>query len=125
MRKHAVVVFGLALVAVAGCRRDTRTDEEKTIDRAYDADQELAQAILDAPSCAAAVDTAEAVWKRRADDFAAARRMQDDPEALGRAVGALDSREERYKEVAALLDAATSRCENEPGLADIFDALDE
>lgn len=113
------------LLLLIACRKDTRTEQERTVDRAYDAYEELAKAILDAPSCPAAVDLAEKVWTDRGDDFAAARRMQDDPDQLGKAVSALDSREERYKEVAALLDAAVSRCGDEPGLQEIFDALDE
>jgi len=44
---------------------------------------------------------------------------------MTRATPAMILYEEHYKEVAALLDAATTRCGDEPGLQDIFDALDE
>jgi hypothetical protein len=119
------LAFASLLFAIGCGGAELTPPEAQAVDSAYDAYGELSQTILDAPNCQVAADRANDVWRDRADDFAEARKIENDPDEMTRATPAMILYEAHYKEVAALLDAATTRCADEPGLQDIFDALDE
>jgi hypothetical protein len=114
----------LVLLALAACRDDARTPIERTVDAAYDAYAEVAEAISGAPSCPTGVSRARDVIGRRRGDLAAGLAIQHDPARLTAAAGALAAREDRYREVASRLDAALVRCSGTPGLDEIEAALE-
>jgi len=76
-KRAAVLLFG---VCACGGDAELTPTEAQRVDSAYDAYGELSQAILDAPDCVVAADRANQVWRDRADDFAEARKIQDDPD---------------------------------------------
>ncbi|HKE16346.1 MAG TPA: hypothetical protein VKB80_15840 [Kofleriaceae bacterium] len=123
-RPSGAILAALALAAACACGRSSGGDAEDAIDRAYGAYQAVAEALAGASDCASGIARAAAVARDRRPDIGAALAMQADPARMEAARAVLQAREPRYLAISSRLEAGFARCEGQPGLAALSDALD-